>query len=159
MRRRLTLTAIAAIALSGCSARLIPQGPSAPAKPVSSKPVAKPAPVIAPKPVEAVAPKGPNAAMAGVLAGPSYESFGVSDEGAIRALAAFRISCGSLQRRTDGSGLTKGSDWASACAAASNARDAQAFFSSNFDVVQVGDGKSLAFRDKSSIAYMPFQGF
>lgn len=144
MRRRLTLTAIAAIALSGCSARLIPQGPSAPAKPVASKPVAKPAPVIAPKPVEAVAPKGPNAAMAGVLAGPSYESFGVSDEGANRALAAFRISCGSLQRRTDGSGLTKGSDWASACAAASNARDAQAFFSSNFDVVQVGDGKSLA---------------
>lgn len=144
MRRRLTLTAIAAIALSGCSARLIPQGPSTPAKPVSSKPAAKPAPVIAPKPVEAVAPKGPNAATAGVNVGPSYESFGVSDEGATRALGAFRISCGSLQRRADGSGLTKGSDWASACAAAANARDAQAFFSSNFDVVQVGDGKSLA---------------
>ena len=82
--------------------------------------------------------------MAGVLSGPSYQSFGVSDEGATRALTAFRISCGSLQRRTDGSGLTKGSDWTSACTEAATARDAQAFFSGNFDVVQVGDGKTLA---------------
>jgi len=82
--------------------------------------------------------------MAGIIAGPDYASFSVSNESATRALDAFRISCGSLQRRTDGSGLTKGSDWVSACAAAATARDAQAFFSNNFEVVQVGDGKSLA---------------
>ncbi len=82
--------------------------------------------------------------MAGVVAGPDYASFAVSDESAKRALDTFRISCGSVQRRTDGSGLTRGADWTSACAAAATAEDAQAFFSSNFEVVQVGDGKSLA---------------
>jgi membrane-bound lytic murein transglycosylase A len=152
MSQRLTLAVIVAIALSGCSAQIIPQGPrssaspprAAPEKPTPSKPVVRPAPVIAPKPVETSSPKGPNAVLAGLVAGPDYASFGVSNESATRALDAFRISCGSLQRRTDGSGLTKGSDWASTCAAAVTARDAQAFFSNNFEVVQVGDGKSLA---------------
>lgn len=149
MSRTLATSIIVALILGGCSARIIPTGPakSAPAPTVKTSPATpavRPAPVVAPKPVETALPKGPNALLAGVVAGPDYASFGVSNESADRALGAFRISCRSVQRRTDGSGLTKGIDWASACAAAASARDAQDFFASNFDVVQVGDGRSLA---------------
>lgn len=97
-----------------------------------------------PKPVEPTLPKGPNAASTGITAGPDFSTFGVTAESANRALAAFRISCGALQRRTDASGLTRGVDWATACAAAATVSDASAFFADTFEVVQVGDGKSLA---------------
>ncbi len=141
-----------ALALAGCSARIIPSGPRASAppaqdgspRPVVSKPATQPAPIVAPKSVDIALPKGPNAAKTGIVAGPAYASFGVSDESANRALQTFRISCGSVQRRTDGSGLTKGADWAAACASAATAGNAQSFFAENFEVVQVGDGKSLA---------------
>lgn len=153
MSRSLVTSIAIALALSACSPRLIPAGPSTvptaprpmPQKPASKPPAPRPAaPVIAPKPVEPTAPKGPNAASTGVAAGPDFATLGVSKESADRALAAFRISCGALQRRTDASGLTRGSDWAPACAAAAASSDALAFFADNFDVVQVGDGKSLA---------------
>lgn len=150
MSRNYLAPVVAALILSACSPRLIPAGPGtpSPAKPTTSgpaptKPAAKPAPpVVAPKPVEVV--KGPNAASAGVVAGPDLSSFDISADGAQRALEAFRISCGSVQRRTDNSGLTRGSDWSAACAAAPGATNARAFFRDYFDVVQVGDGKSLA---------------
>ena len=150
MSRKYLAPVVAALILSACSPRLIPAGPgtSLPAKPTATgpaptKPATKPAPpVVAPKPVEAA--KGPNAVSAGVVAGPDLSSFDISAEGAQRALEAFRISCGSVQRRTDNSGLTKGADWSTACAAAPGATNARAFFRDYFEVVQVGDGKSLA---------------
>lgn len=153
MSRSLVTSIAIALALSACSPRLIPAGPSTvptaprpmPQKPAPKPPAPRPAaPVIAPKPVEPTAPKGPNAASTGVAAGPDFATLGVSKESADRALAAFRISCGALQRRTDASGLTRGSDWGPVCAAAAASSDALAFFADNFDVVQVGDGKSLA---------------
>lgn len=153
MSRSLVTSIAIALALSACSPRLIPAGPSTvptaprpmPQKPAPKPPAPRPAaPVIAPKPVEPTAPKGPNAASTGVAAGPDFATLGVSKESADRALAAFRISCGALQRRTDASGLTRGSDWGPVCVAAAASSDALAFFADNFDVVQVGDGKSLA---------------
>lgn len=148
MSRKYLAPVAAFLILSACSPRLIPAGPSAPpppksAPPATTKPVSRPAaPVVAPKPVEVV--KGPNAASTGVLAGPDLSTFGITEENAQRALEAFRISCRSVQRRTDNSGLTRGSDWAAACAAAANVSSARTFFADYFEVVQVGDGKSLA---------------
>ena len=68
-----------------------------------------------------------------------------SQTGRYRALQAFRLSCPSLMRRTDASGLTRGSDWNNSCAAASSWPDASAseFFSRYFEAVQVGDGAAF----------------
>jgi membrane-bound lytic murein transglycosylase A len=62
------------------------------------------------------------------------------------ALAAFRLSCPSLMRRTDASGLTRGEDWRAACTAAAGWRDADAqdFFARNFETAIIGDGRFLA---------------
>jgi membrane-bound lytic murein transglycosylase A len=54
------------------------------------------------------------------------------------ALAAFRRSCPALLTREDRSGLTQADDWQAACAAASNATDAGAFFASEFTAVTIG---------------------
>lgn len=155
MRRSSIALSLLLVTLAGCSPRLIPAGPGtshaptpksapAPSRTAPIKPApTKPAPVIQPKPVESVI-KGPNAKSAGVLPGPDFASFGITKDSANRALATFRISCGSLQKRTDGSGLTQGADWSAACKAAGETSDATAFFEQNFDVVQVGDGKTLA---------------
>lgn len=61
-------------------------------------------------------------------------------------MAAFRLSCPSVQRRNDNSGLTQGSDWAAACSAAGQVRDggARSFFAQHFRAVQVGDGRGFA---------------
>ncbi|MEN2785551.1 murein transglycosylase A [Sphingomonas qilianensis] len=84
------------------------------------------------------------AAAAGVIAGPPLATLPISDAQARGALAAFRISCASLVRRTDTSGLTRGSDWQPACAAAASASDARAFFAQWFETAQVGDGRAFA---------------
>ncbi len=65
---------------------------------------------------------------------------------AARALGAFKISCATLVRRTDASGLTRGADWQPACDAARTTqdRDASAFFARYFETVQVADGKAFA---------------
>jgi membrane-bound lytic murein transglycosylase A len=49
-------------------------------------------------------------------------------------------------RRTDASGLTRGTDWQPACAAAANVPrgGARGFFTRYFEAVQVGDGKAFA---------------
>src|SRR3546814_12160603 len=62
------------------------------------------------------------------------------------ALQAFRITCGSLVRRTDHSGLTRGSDWQQACTAATSWSDgnAAAFFDRYFETIQVGEGAAFA---------------
>ncbi|MEG3173267.1 murein transglycosylase A [Sphingomonas sp. ZB1N12] len=94
--------------------------------------------------VPAVAPV--NAAAAGVLPGPSFASLPIDDAQAQAALAAFVTSCPSLVRRTDTSGLTRGTDWQPACTAAvpTNRRDARTFFAQWFETAQIGDGKAFA---------------
>lgn len=110
----------------------------------------RPAPVratpIVPQPAPVVAPGTPNAASAGVMAGPPIYTLPIDETTAARALVAFRASCSSLQRRPDLSGLTRGSDWAPACTAAATVRsgEARAFFAQYFEAVQVGDGKAFA---------------
>ena len=136
-----------ALALSACGGRIIPPSPTNPPPPKSQLPVTRPVAATPVKPVEVATPLvGPNARSLGVVAGPSYASLNISSEGAARALRAFRLSCSSVQRRTDTSGLTRGSDWVTACAkaAATKDEDAAGFFESSFEVAQIGDGKSFA---------------
>ncbi|WP_370655237.1 murein transglycosylase A [Sphingomonas aurea] len=85
-----------------------------------------------------------NAAAAGVVAGPPVASLPITDAQAVAARAAFARSCPGLMRRTDTSGLTRGTDWQGACAAAAAGGDARAFFATWFEAVQVGDGKAFA---------------
>ena len=70
----------------------------------------------------------------------------LENERAARALAAFRLSCPTLQKRTDLSGLTQGTDWREPCAAAERVAsgDAAAFFRIAFTPVRVGDGRLFA---------------
>ena len=91
--------------------------------------------------------KGPaSRAAAGLTAGPPIDSLPISPDQATRALAAFRLSCPALVRRTDGSGLTRGPDWQPACSAAVSTpeRAARDFFVRWFESVQVGDGRAFA---------------
>ena len=88
--------------------------------------------------------EGPNARSLGVVAAPS--SIRIDSVSAARALKAFRITCVSLVRRNDQSGLTVPADWQPACDAAKTwaEGEAAAFFEGQFDLVQVGDGKAFA---------------
>jgi membrane-bound lytic murein transglycosylase A len=140
---------IALLLLSACSTRIVPepmsqrapaQRPSASApaaRPVASTPItASPAPLVA----------GATARSVGVFAAPASASNSIDTVSANRALKAFRLSCPSLIKRADQSGLTRPDDWRPACAAAAgwNADDGVTFFTQNFEMVQIGDGKSLA---------------
>ncbi|MCC2980173.1 murein transglycosylase A [Sphingomonas sp. IC4-52] len=143
---------LAALALSACVGGVVPPTssgsgpvarPSPPTRPAG--PVRQPVPStpLAPIPSTAV-PDAVTAVTAGLAAGPSVSSLPITNEGAERALAAFRISCPSLVRRTDPTGLTRGADWKPACDAAARGGDARAFFARWFEAVQVGDGKAFA---------------
>jgi membrane-bound lytic murein transglycosylase A len=116
--------------------------------PQSGVPAPRPAPAATPSTStpSATAPGAANAAAAGVRAGPDIATLGLTPEGASRALAAFRTSCPSVQRRADTSGLAQPADWQDACAAAANWADTDAirFFATYFRAVRVGDGKGLA---------------
>ena len=143
--RKLIVMTSLALLLSACGGRIVPPSTtvsSAPA-PVRKPTPAKPLPPVANPTIVAA---GANAAGAGVVAGPPVSSLEISQSRAARALAAFRLSCRELVRRTDQSGLTRGADWARACNAAQSAsdRDALNFFASNFETIQVGDGKAFA---------------
>lgn len=83
---------------------------------------------------------------AGVVAGPPVASLPIKTDQAVRALAAFRLSCPTLVKRIDGSGLTRGVDWQPACDAvrATPNSAAIAFFARWFESVQVGDGRAFA---------------
>jgi membrane-bound lytic murein transglycosylase A len=85
------------------------------------------------------------AAGMGVTRGPDIASLMPSGERARLALQAFRLSCPTLMRRADQSGLTRGSDWNNSCAAASSWPEASAaeFFARYFEAVQVGDGTAF----------------
>ena len=110
---------------------------------VAAQPV--PATPNPPLPAPAPPPTATTAAEAGVLAGPEFNDLGVSAEQATAALKAFRLSCPSLLRRADASGLTQNAEWAESCAAAKDwaDRDATNFFSRYFGTVQVGAGTAF----------------
>lgn len=104
-------------------------------------------PPIVPPIVEPVKPPVPdNAALAGVRRGPEIGALAISQASSAASLAAFKISCPSLVKRMDASGLTRGSDWTAACTAASTWPDANAsaFFAAHFEAAQIGEGQAFA---------------
>jgi membrane-bound lytic murein transglycosylase A len=117
-----------ALALGAC-VRLIPPG-------------TQPGPVA----IETPAPQSANAFAAGLSAGPSINSLGLTPTDARGALAAFRLSCPRLLSRSDQSGLTRNADWQAPCDAAARWPDDQAprFFETWFETAKVGDGKAFA---------------
>ncbi len=134
-----------ALLLGACGGGVVPRpaGPSTSGEPPVRRPVA--ATPITPAPA-VVVPGTATAAGVGLLAGPPLASLPISEARAARALAAFRLSCASLQRRADASGLTRGADWQPACSAATGVGSggARGFFTQWFETVQVGDGKAFA---------------
>lgn len=139
-----------AVAVSACSSGVVPSRPGAvrPAPSSPSVPVRQPtaATPLAPKPAPAATATTATAAAAGLVAGPDIATLPITSAGAARALEAFRISCPSLIKRTDASGLTRAEDWRAACDAArtTQASGATAFFARYFEAVQVADGKAFA---------------
>lgn len=137
-----------AVALSGCANGIIPRPAGAPPRAALPRPqTERAAPSATPiTPQAAPAATGPNAASAGLVAGPAIASLPITREQAVRALAAFRLTCPSLARRTDNSGLTRPGDWQPVCSAANAASDSEAldFFQRSFESVQVADGKAFA---------------
>lgn len=148
---------LAALLLSACAGGLIP--PSAGGGPAprprrtqqgGGETAVRPVPST-PRPTLPATPPPPSdtaiatAATAGVTRGPDIASLIPSGERSRKALQAFRLSCPSLMKRTDQSGLTLGSDWNSACAAASSWPEASAseFFSRYFEAVQIGEGTAF----------------
>src|SRR3546814_17240542 len=91
-------------------------------------------------------PVAPTALSVGVGAGPAVTSLGITPASAAKALAAFQISCPSLLRRSDASGLTQPVHWSAACAAAARwpARQAEAFFQGYFETAELGAGEAFA---------------
>jgi membrane-bound lytic murein transglycosylase A len=144
--------------LSGCVAASADRGAAAPVTPpaqnIDPRPAVKPdnsRPQIQPTSPQPALPATPvegaaTALAAGVQAGPDFASLGISAAQASQALAAFRISCPSVQKRSDASELTQPQDWTAPCAAAENWPDAQAsaFFVEHFKTVQVGSGAAFA---------------
>lgn len=132
--------------LASCA--VVPRGDEPPAPvPAAEPPAARPVPATP----SATLPPAPSTDTAtavgvGVVPGPVVTSLSLEPEKTKLALQAFRISCPSLVRRADQSGLTRGSDWQDACSAASQWSDADAvgFFSRYFETVQVGDGAAHA---------------
>ncbi|MBO9711534.1 MltA domain-containing protein [Sphingomonas sp.] len=142
-----------ALLLGACSGGVVPRYPApatagpAPQRPPAEKP-RQPVPATPIKPSDApAAPAGTKTAvLAGLAAGPAVADLPIDQADAERALAAFRLSCPALLKRTDASGLTRPEDWRSACSAAAGweSRRAPDFFAQYFEAVQVADGKAYA---------------
>ena len=124
-RRSAALAAV--LFLAGCVS-----APQRPAPPIGPRPVPTPSP----------APTPANALTAGIARGPALSTLPISAEQADRALAAFRISCSSLLRRNDTSGI--GADWRPACDRARTETDARAFFATAFETARIGPGTAMA---------------
>jgi len=124
---RATLLFATLMVLGSCVPRLTP-----PAEP-------PPPPVVTPTPAPPE-----NALAAGVKAA-AIDMAAMTQAKAGEALAAFRVSCPSLMRRDDASGLTRAGDWWTACDAAPAWPDAIAasFFQTYFEAAEVGDGSSF----------------
>ncbi|WP_198005980.1 murein transglycosylase A [Sphingobium sp. 10 DY56-G10] len=146
---------LAALLLSACAGSVIPPSPGGPA---SDRPsptaagdtAARPTPATPRPTLSADMPAQPGidtttAAGLGITRGPAIADLLPSGERSRRALLAFRLSCPGLMRRADQSGLTRGSDWNNACAAASSWPESSAseFFSRYFEAVQIGDGAAF----------------
>lgn len=143
--------ALASLAfLSACVSR--------PAQP----PVTQPSQVQPPQPQPPVTPPPPaNAVAAGVTLSPPAI---LSEADALEALAAFRLSCKSVSRRTDTSGLSNPGDWVAVCAQANVVQPGQAaaFFQTAFDWVRIGDGKAFAtgyFEPEIAASPVPAPGY
>ena len=143
-----------ALALGACSSAIVPPSVDrSPPSGASGRPGNYIPPVRQPTPATPIAPAAGStiagaatAALSGLVAGPAISSLPMDDRQAAAALAAFRTSCPSLVKRTDASGLTRGTDWQPACDAAAGVadRDARAFFTRWFETAQVGDGRAYA---------------
>jgi len=124
--------------------------PTAPRLPEAPLARASGAPIVSAVPIPPLPVMVPSAAetarFSGVVAGPPVASLPITETQAEAGRVAFLRSCPGLMRRADGSGLTQGADWASACTAARSvsAGGARAFFAQWFEAVQVGAGTSLA---------------
>jgi membrane-bound lytic murein transglycosylase A len=124
--------------LAACAAQPLPS-PQGPAPAPAPRPSPLPPPVVVPPP----APVGATARETGITLQPPQVLDPVRAQ---RALGAFRISCSSVTRRTDSSGLTQPADWKGLCAQAATLDPAYApgFFYYGFDWVKVGDGRAFA---------------
>ena len=131
---RLIAIAVGAMLVSACATRTAQLPPTAAPPPVEAPPPAPPV-VVPPKPRTAIE--------AGVTVAAAIL---IGEEQASRALAAFRISCGPLVRRVDGSGLTVASDWQPLCTEAASVAPggAAAFFRDRFEWVKVGSDPAFA---------------
>jgi membrane-bound lytic murein transglycosylase A len=118
--------AFATLVLLGSCARIVPPPAQTP------PPVAEP-----PKPQTAVD--------AGVRGGPAVATLVTDPLKAGAALAAFRISCPALVKRTDASGLTQPQDWSAACQAAQSwpTESAASFFDAQFEAAEVAGGNAF----------------
>jgi membrane-bound lytic murein transglycosylase A len=104
-------------------------------------PAPTPVPTPAPTPRPSPTPEPANAVTLGLKPGPPLATLPVTPDQSARALAAFRISCGALQRRRDTSGIA--ADWRGVCAQAATARDPHSFFLTAFETAQVADGAAM----------------
>ncbi|HWH22690.1 MAG TPA: murein transglycosylase A [Allosphingosinicella sp.] len=114
--------------LSACVPQIVPPPATTPPPKTSTPPAPTPPPQAVPH----------NAVAAGVRPGPPIATLPIAATAA-NALTAFRISCPSVQKRTDASGLTTGADWGPACAAAATwpLNDAARFFATYFETAEV----------------------
>lgn len=139
------------LTLAACGGRIVPPaaGPGAPPasyRPGAEPPAARPIPAtpIAAQPVGAAVAGATSAVMAGLVPGPALTALPIDQRQAAGAVTAFAASCNSLMRRTDSSGLTRGSDWQPACDRARSGADPVRFWTDNFEAIQVGDGQATA---------------
>jgi len=130
------LLALASV-LSACASGV--SGPVPAPVPAPSPPPAAPAPTTPAQPT----PPAATALSTGVVAA-TLPALDARQAGL--ALSAFQVSCPSLVRRADRSGLTQGVDWQAACDAARAVPEggAAAFFRAQFTPVRVGDGAAFA---------------
>jgi membrane-bound lytic murein transglycosylase A len=145
MRRgRAGLSIAPALLMVACTGAIVPPSRN-PVPPRASAAVApRPVAIVPALPKPVAAPTKTTARLAGVIAGAEVAKLPITDEQAQRALTAFRLSCPSLLRREDLSGLTSGSDWQPVCTAAGTTSDARAFFSEQFETVQIASGQTFA---------------
>jgi membrane-bound lytic murein transglycosylase A len=129
----------AMLALASCAPTIVP-----PARPVPPPVVVPPPRIAVPTPTPTPGPA--NAAAAGVRPGPAIAGLILSGPAAASALSAFKLSCPSLLKRADTSGLAEPGAWAPACAAAAfwRGNDARAFFTTHFETAIVGEGNAFA---------------
>ncbi len=152
----------AGLILAGCASRVIPPSQPPVVQPRPQPPVVVDRPLIPPPITRPTAPSRPSAqraalpsvaargstraADAGLRPGPTIANLNLSQEAAARGLETFRVSCAGTVRRNDRSGLTRPSDWTEACTAARGwpERDAERFFATHFESVEIGDGAAFA---------------